>query len=136
MIKTIILVACITATPLHAKDIRCLAENIYHEARGEPVSGQLAVAHVVLNRVEDSRFPDTICAVVRQPNQFHWVARKPRIKEQEAWQRAKQLAEHALALYAQGVDRSNGAVFFQRSSKLQPYHEQHVARIGNHSFFQ
>lgn len=136
MIKTITLVACLACSPLHASDVRCLAESIYHEARGEPVHGQLAVAHVVLNRVNDPRFPDTVCAVIHQRGQFHGITQKPRIKEQEAWQRAKQLAEQAVELYAQGQDRSQGAVFFQRSRKLARYHSEHVARIGKHSFFQ
>ncbi|MCC6305408.1 MAG: cell wall hydrolase [Rhodobacteraceae bacterium] len=45
---------------------RCLARAIYHEARGETVEGQFAVAEVILNRVDAPDFPDTICAVVFQ----------------------------------------------------------------------
>jgi N-acetylmuramoyl-L-alanine amidase len=41
-------------------DVRCLAMNIYHEARSESLAGQYAVADVVLNRVESNRFPDTV----------------------------------------------------------------------------
>lgn len=44
----------------------CLAENIYYEARNEDIKGQFAVASVTLNRKNDSRFPDTICGVVKQ----------------------------------------------------------------------
>ena len=44
----------------------CLAENIYYEARNEDIQGQFAVASVTLNRVNDSRFPSTICEVVKQ----------------------------------------------------------------------
>ena len=44
--------------------IVCLALNIYHEARGEPPEGQLGVGWVVLNRVDDPRFPDSVCGVV------------------------------------------------------------------------
>jgi len=50
----------------------CLSTNAYHEARGESYREQVAVSHVVLNRVEDSRWPDTICDVVTQKNQFSW----------------------------------------------------------------
>ncbi len=53
----------------------CLASAIYFEARGEPLSGQLAVADVVLNRVASPRYPDTICGVVKQPAQFSFVRR-------------------------------------------------------------
>ena len=44
----------------------CLALNIYFESRGESLAGQAAVADVVMNRVEDSYYPDTICDVVQQ----------------------------------------------------------------------
>ena len=48
------------------EDARCLAENIYHEARDQGTAGWLAVSAVTLNRVTDDRFPDTICGVVFQ----------------------------------------------------------------------
>ena len=43
-----------------AEALMCMALNIYHEARNQSIVGQVAVAEVVMNRVEDSRFPDTI----------------------------------------------------------------------------
>ena len=55
--------------PINVFDVeeaRCLAENIYHEARNQGTAGWLAVAAVTLNRVTDERFPDTICGVVFQ----------------------------------------------------------------------
>lgn len=58
-------------------EIYCLAENIYHEARGEPDIGKQAVAHVVLNRVYRNDFPNTICAVIKQgPIRESWTTRK------------------------------------------------------------
>ena len=48
------------------KEARCLAENIYHEARDQGTAGWLAVASVTLNRVTDDRFPNSICGVVFQ----------------------------------------------------------------------
>ena len=44
----------------------CLAQNIYYEARGSSYADQVAVADVVLNRVRDTRYPNTVCEVVRQ----------------------------------------------------------------------
>ena len=46
--------------------LMCMAFNIYHEANNQSMLGQLAVGQVVMNRVEDSRFPDTVCEVVKQ----------------------------------------------------------------------
>ena len=51
----------------------CIALNVWHEARGEPFEGQVAVAEVTRRRVEDPRWPDTACDVVYQPWQFSWT---------------------------------------------------------------
>lgn len=56
------------------KQINCLAEAIYHEARGEPILGQVAVGMVVLNRTQTREFSGTICDVVYAKNQFTWTA--------------------------------------------------------------
>ena len=47
----------------------CMALNIYYEARGSNLADKAAVADVVLNRVNDSRYPNTICEVVKQGEQ-------------------------------------------------------------------
>ncbi|HEY8594140.1 MAG TPA: cell wall hydrolase [Devosiaceae bacterium] len=49
-----------------ARERECLAEAIYHEARGEPEKGQWAVAQIILNRVASSRYPNSVCSVVYQ----------------------------------------------------------------------
>ena len=62
------------------KDLECLALNIYREAGHEPFEGKVAVAQVTLNRVVDSRFPNTVCDVVYEKTavyskvicQFSW----------------------------------------------------------------
>ncbi len=62
-------------TPVKAetKDMSCLALNIYHEARNQSIAGQIAVAQVVMNRVKDPRYPNTICGVVLQgPHRPSW----------------------------------------------------------------
>lgn len=56
-----------------SRDMRCLAQAVYFEARGEPLEGQLAVARVVINRAESSSFPDDYCSVVTQRSQFSFV---------------------------------------------------------------
>lgn len=45
---------------------QCLTEALYFEARGEPIEGQYAVAEVILNRVDHTNFPDTLCGVINQ----------------------------------------------------------------------
>ena len=51
----------------------CLAIAMYYEARNQPIDGQLAVAQVIMNRVESPRYPDTVCEVVWQPKQFSFT---------------------------------------------------------------
>ena len=46
--------------------LMCMATNIYHEAKNQPMAGQIAVAQVVMNRVNDNRYPDNVCDVVKQ----------------------------------------------------------------------
>jgi len=54
-------------------EISCLAANIYHEARNQSVAGKMAVGLVTINRVDDSRFPNTICEVVTEgPHRPSW----------------------------------------------------------------
>ena len=58
-------------------DAQCLALNMYHEARNQGSAGLLAVSSVVLNRVKDKRFPNTICEVIEQgPTRESWKTRQ------------------------------------------------------------
>ena len=52
--------------------ILCLALNVYHEAKNQPFIGQVAVAQVVMNRVYDQRYPNTVCEVVEQGPTYSW----------------------------------------------------------------
>ena len=55
------------------EEVTCLADNMYFEARNQGLAGQLAVTNVVMNRVADSRYPNTICEVVKQgPTRLSW----------------------------------------------------------------
>jgi len=53
--------------------VLCMAMAIYHEARGEPVQGQQAVGHVIMNRVASDEYPDTVCDVVKQGRYWRHV---------------------------------------------------------------
>ena len=64
-------------TEQNRPQLYCLAQNIYFEAKSEPLAGQYAVADVVLNRVNDTRYPNTICEVVREgPIKESWKTKK------------------------------------------------------------
>ena len=66
------------------KQIECLAENIYFEARNEPLEGQYAVAFVTMNRVYSKDFPNDICGVVKQKTQVQSIGDR-RVVCQFSW---------------------------------------------------
>ena len=131
--------------------ITCLAVAIYFEARSEPIAGQLAVAQVVLNRVADERYPDTVCDVitegptypsghpVRDKCQFSfWCDGKPEdIHDYEAWQTALRVATIATETSALPIDISEGAMFYHATSVSPSWRHtmQMTARIGQHIFY-
>lgn len=81
-----------------SEQMQCLAGAVYFESRGEPLAGQLAVAQVIINRAESSRFPASYCGVVYQRAQFSFIKNgsMPRIKTgSKAWQRARAVARIA-----------------------------------------
>lgn len=88
----------------------CLAMAIYHEARSEPLAGQVAVAMVIMNRVESKRFPDDVCSVVTQPGQFSFVWAPPR--DMRAWDQAVMIADRVLA--GDIIDMTGGALHYHR----------------------
>lgn len=119
----------------------CLAQTLYHEARGEGIDGQVAVAEVVLNRVEDPRFPQSICAVVEQGNrngcQFSWTCdgRSDKARDREAWVEAAKIARAMM----DGAPRrlTEGATFFHTRAVRPSWAKkfERTARIGGHTFY-
>ncbi|MGH6961164.1 MAG: cell wall hydrolase [Dongiaceae bacterium] len=127
-----------------AEDRRCLAQAIYFEAREESRRGQEAVGAVVLNRVRDPRFPDTICGVVQEGGeasrhrcQFSWWCdgRSDMPTHSEAWAEAQQVADAVLA--GQVRDPTKGALFFHALSVAPLWRKklQRTAQIDQHLFY-
>ena len=127
----------------------CLAMNIYHEARGEPIEGQIAVAQVTVNRANHSYFPDSVCEVVHQARydgrgnpirhqcQFSWYCdgRSDRIQDQEAYSVALNIADWVLR--GEEDDPTNGAVFYH-AEWVNPSWASKVdeeTQIGIHIFY-
>lgn len=100
-------------------ELFCLAQNIYFEARSEPTAGRRAVAHVVMNRVASSRFPSTVCEVVRQGGesrrykcQFSWWCDglSDDVKNAKAWKDAERLA--SFVYWGLSQDMTEGALWY------------------------
>jgi spore germination cell wall hydrolase CwlJ-like protein len=115
-----------------AKDIKCLTDNIYFEARGESQKGMEAVAYVTLNRVIDSRFPNNICGVVYQPSQFSWVKMNLKVTDQKSYTKAKDIALKVLEDKELKNDPTNGSIYFENIRIQKPKRTKLI--IGNHSF--
>lgn len=128
--------------------IMCLALNIYHEARSEPLAGQMAVAEVVLNRVESPRFPDNICAVVKESEyrgetpirnrcQFSWWCdgKSDKPKDSIKWEQSINLAytmlEHPY------ISITEGSLFYHAVYVNPSWANdfERVVTIDNHIFY-
>ena len=133
------LAAAVAAQPSNVgedEQINCLATGIYYESKGEPLSGQLAVAEVILNRSQSGRFPDTACGVLKQPGQFSFV-RGGKLPEPNAgstaWRTAVAVAHVAKrALWDSPAD---GALFFHARRLAPRWGKARVASVGNHVFY-
>lgn len=135
------------------KQIQCLAKNIYFEARGEPVEGQVAVAFVTLNRVESKEFPNTICEVVEQRRgricQFSWLCEsRPSyiyrnnlltISDDPLYNEIRDLAVYVYANHDIMKDPTYGALFYHADyvnvRKIGVRNLHRTAVVGRHIFY-
>jgi spore germination cell wall hydrolase CwlJ-like protein len=117
------------------EELRCLAGAIYYESRGEPLSGQLAVAEVILNRAASGRFGGSVCDVVTQPGQFSFV-RGGRVPDMPGNRDARTAAAVAkVALKDAWESDASDAMYFHARRVSQNWSRQRVAAIGNHVFY-
>ena len=117
------------------RELECLAIGVYYESKGEPLAGQLAVAQVILNRVNSGRYPGSTCGVLTQHRQFSFVrgGRLPTPPNDAAWRRALRVAQVAQRNLWEGpVPR---AMFFHANYVSPNWRRTRVATIGNHIFY-
>jgi len=123
------------------KECKMLAELIYFESRGESKHGQLAVAHVVMNRVNSKYWPNTIEQVITQDCKFSYRcdgSLKQGIKNRNAWIKATHIATNTIKGYNE--DPTNGATHYVNYKKLKRIPRwtkvyPKIAQIDNHTFF-
>jgi hypothetical protein len=126
------------------QEVRCLAQTIYFEARGEPDAGKLAVGHVVMNRVASADYPDRVCAVVRQGGeeelhrcQFSWWCdgRSDQPSELDAWRHSQAMAR---AVYWNFSPDPTGGAKWYHADYVAPAWRDKFERgpvIGRHVFY-
>ena len=117
------------------EDYRCLATAVYFESKGEPLDGQLAVAQVILNRVEDGRFGQNACAVVKAPRQFGFVkaGALPTPTDRKAWETAKAVA--LIAISGSWPEIVPDATHFHATRVNPGWKLRRVATVGQHIFY-
>ena len=135
-------------TQVNREHLRCLAYNIYFEAANEPLLGQIAVARVVMNRIEHG-FGKNPCGVVYQAAiveteevskklcQFSWVCEGKLVPNTNsaAYQQALNIAHRVLSEDAWSDIIPNNILFFHNTSVKPDWKYNPVLRIGNHIFY-
>jgi hypothetical protein len=114
----------------------CLARAVYYESQGEPLTGQLSVAEVIINRSRSGRFASSICGVVRQTGQFSFVRRGHIPQPPQAarnWRTAVAIARIAMGDLADSPAQS--ALFFHARRVNPGWRLRRVATVGNHVFY-
>ena len=134
-------ISSVMISPLNPSDEEWIALNAYAEARGEGYEGMVAVTNVVINRVNDGEFPNTIKDVIVQPKQFSWLngnkSRVIEIKEEKMYNTALRIGE--LAVANKLVDYSKGARFYANVAKVDTTRHKWVEtytilnKVGNHT---
>ncbi|MEC0344487.1 spore cortex-lytic enzyme [Peribacillus frigoritolerans] len=112
-------------------DIQLMANAVYGEARGEPYTGQVAVAAVILNRVESAAFPNTISGVIFEPGAFTAVA------DGQIWLTPNERAKEAVVDAINGWDPSGNAEYYfnpDTATSKWIWSREQIKRIGKHIF--
>ena len=116
-------------------ELTCLATAVYFESKGEPLDGQLAVAQVILNRVEDGRFGRDLCGVVKAPKQFSFVrgGTMPAPTNMTQWETAKAVA--LIAISGSWPEVAPDATHFHATRVNPGWKLRRVATVGQHIFY-
>ncbi|MGM9925989.1 MAG: spore cortex-lytic enzyme [Bacillus sp. (in: firmicutes)] len=112
-------------------DINLLAQAVYGESRGEPYLGQVAVAAVILNRLESPSFPNTISGIIFEPLAFTAVA------DGQIWLEPNEQARKAAIDAINGMDPSQNAIYYFNPATATSkwiWSRPQIKQIGKHIF--
>ena len=148
--RKILLVLLLIGFDAYGNERECLAENVYFEARGQGQAGWVAVAQVTLNRVQDTRFPNTICEVVKQgltyesghpiknKCQFSWYCdgKADEPQNENSWTKS---VDHAVTMYSGGEWRglTEGSTHYHATYVSPSWAKEFtkIVQIGAHIFY-
>ncbi|WP_040402145.1 spore cortex-lytic enzyme [Alkalibacillus haloalkaliphilus] len=112
-------------------DIQLMSQAVYAEGRGEPYNGQVAIAAVILNRIEDPEFPDTISGIIFEPLAFEAV------DDGQIYMEPNEQAREAVMDAINGWDPSGGATYYFNPDTATSdwiWSRPQIKRIGKHIF--
>ena len=129
--------------PKSNKQISCLAEALYFEARGEPIQGQLAVGEVILNRVKDTRYPSSICKVINQGTgrrfacQFTYTCdgKLETVHERKPYEMALKIAKILMTTHDGKLTRGSTHYHSNYVNPKWSKKFERVAKFGRHIFY-
>ena len=129
--------------PKSNKQMSCLAEALYFEARGEPIQGQLAVGEVILNRVEDMRYPSSICKVINQGTgrrfacQFTYTCdgKLETVHERKPYEMALKIAKILMTTHDGKLTRGSTHYHSNYVNPKWSKKFERVAKFGRHIFY-
>ena len=129
--------------PKSNKQMSCLAEALYFEARGEPIKGQLAVGEVILNRVEDTRYPSSICKVINQGTgrrfacQFTYTCdgKLETVNERKPYEVALKIAKILMTTHDRRLTRGSTHYHSNYVNPRWSKKFERVAKFGRHIFY-
>lgn len=135
-----------SAAMTYARGELCLAEAMYHEARSEGVEGQKAVAEVVMRRVQNRHYPNTVCGVVYEGTErgdnrcqftFACDGSLDRPVEPRAWERTRRLAARIMTGTERLYGETENAIAYHAVSVLPKWANTmlRTRQIGNHVFY-
>lgn len=113
------------------RDLQLMANAVYGEARGEPYEGQVAVAAVILNRLESPDFPNTISEIIFQPRAFTAVA------DGQIWLTPNERAKQAVLDAMNGWDPTENALYYfnpKTATSSWIWSRPQIKQIGEHIF--
>ena len=156
VIGTVVVGSTMSPQPKYDESATCLAKNMYYEARNQGTAGWMAVTAVVLNRVNDDRFPNTICEVVEEgptrkswkdPKvkipvkhrcQFSWFCEQvySRVKNKYQWEESVLVAKKALTSeVAHDTLHKEKAMYYHANYVKPNWNLPKITQIGAHIFY-
>lgn len=138
-------------TNITGSEFQCLIQNGYFEARSDGYASVMGVTNVVLNRTEDSRYPDDICSVVYQGRQdsngnmirnqcqFSWYCdgKSDRMINEELENKVKIVVRETLALWYNNIDITEGATHYHANYVNPTWAKtlNYTTQIGTHKYY-